>query len=559
VSATPAPRPRKPWYEARPERRAWELAEFASRDLPTKEHVKAGNPLVIETSLPFKGEEIAIRVAFPFDYPDVEPTIYGPENLLGRHQNRRHGNFCVLEEPAADWWPGMAAAQLVDEDVRWLLEDSETGPLAVRAGEADMPEPLSQHISWSGEIVLVPEPFWPLEVEATEGAMLLVEKRFGGQMLSWAEGIGEADEGLLDRFSASKPAPQKGRWAALDEGALSPWPSRAEVLEAAEAASPTLLGRLKRALRQDRKRKEAKGWVGVTFPEEGPKRGERRRGWTFLQVGLKRDGKREVLKVARAQAFTAAERERRTPELVGLSEARVLLVGAGSIGAPIAMELIKAGIGHLDVADVDRYDANNAVRHVLGVGWAGSEKEIGVAVEGSDLNPFVTVKPHHLEVGGDSGHSERLDVLMRSADVVVDATGSQVAARVLQRRCREFGAPMVLAALTAGSFGGEVAVFRPEGPCYYCFVLGQADGSIPKPSEGPRSTTTPVACSTPAFSGAGFDATALAALAARITVQASGKSSYPELDHDYVIVNFRGADPWQQGELKTHPGCPLCA
>lgn len=560
MSDTPTPEARKEWYEAQPERRTWELAEFAARDLPAEDYLCSSGRLAIKTSLPFRGEDTEIRVVFPFDYPDVEPTVYGPEDLLPRHQNRRSGNFCLLEEPAADWWPGMAAAQLVDEDLRWLLEDSEAGPEAVATGEADMPEPLSQHI-WadSGEIVVAPEPFWQLEVDASEGELVLNEKHLGGHILASADGFGDSDQNLVNAFSASKPSPHRGRWAALPDGVLSPWPTRDEVLAAAEAAAPDLLQRLKRTLAKERKRPDAEGWVGITFIEEGPKRGQQRRGWTFLRVRLKRDGTKEIVKVARALALTDAERKRRIPELVGLDGARVLVVGAGSVGAPIVLELVKAGVDHIDLADTDRYDVNNAVRHVLEPRWAGREKTIGVAVDAEELNPFVEIEPHRLTVGGGPKDSAKLDALLVDADVVVDATGSQVAARVLQRRCREFAKPLVLASLTAGSYGGEVVVFRPDGPCYYCLALGQADGSLPKPSEGPRSNTTPVGCSTPAFSGAGFDATALAALAARTIVRASGKSTYPPLDHDYIVVNFRGEDPWREGQLKTHPGCPLCA
>lgn len=131
-------------------------------------------------------------------------------------------------------------------------------------------------------------------------------------------------------------------------------------------------------------------------------------------------------------------------------------------------------------------------------------------------------------------------------------------ARVLTRRARESGVPLVVAGLTAGSHGGEVVRFRPEGPCFWCFVLGQADRTVPSPAEGPPSATTPIGCSTPAFSGAGFDAVALGALAARTTVQATGRTDYPQPDHDYVVVNFRGEEPWRQGQLDHHPGCPVC-
>ena len=552
--------PRKAWFEAHPERLEWELAEFAARGLPAEHEVSAGGSLLITTSVPFRGQQREIRVRFPFDYPDVEPTVLGPLELLARHQNRREGNFCLLEEPATDWWPGMAAAQLVDEDLRWLLEDSQAGPEAVATGEADMPEPLSQHVSAdSSRPVLVPDPFWTLALPTQHGEIVLVEQTLGdGHLLASAEGLGAVEASLIDRFIASKAQRHVGTWTALADGALSPWPSHSEVLDAIESTNPEALRRLRRTLARERKRHHVDGWVAATFVEEGPQRGQQRRGWVFLLVRMTRNGERAVLRASRAFALTNAERQRRIPEFVGLADVRALVVGAGSLGAPLVLELVKGGLGHTDLVDDDVYDPNNAVRHLLDLRWAGTNKAVAVAIETRYLNPFVMVTPHALRVGGGRADSAALDELLPAADLVVDATGSQLAARVLQRRCREFAKPMVLASLTAGSHGGEVAIFRPDGPCYYCFILAQQDGTLPRPAEGPRSNVTPVGCSTPAFSGAGFDATALAALAARTVVAASRRGTYPPVDYDYVVVNFRGDDPWRQGRLTSHPGCPLC-
>ena len=146
VSATPEPEPQE-WYEALPERLEWELADFVARGLPAQAEVASNGRMRITTSLPFDGEPVEILVVFPHEYPDVEPTVYGPPGLVGRHQTRVVGNFCLLEDPRLDWWPTMSAAGLVDEDLRWLLEDSAAGATAVAAGEADMPEPLSQHVA----------------------------------------------------------------------------------------------------------------------------------------------------------------------------------------------------------------------------------------------------------------------------------------------------------------------------------------------------------------------------------------------------------------------------
>jgi molybdopterin/thiamine biosynthesis adenylyltransferase len=558
VSATPPPDPRKPWYEAHPERLEWELAQFAYFDLPAEQTIDEAGVLAIETTLEFKGDPVSIRVEYPFDFPDIEPTLYGPA-LLSRHQNRRRGNFCLLEQPAADWWPGMAAAELVHVDLRQLLKDSETGGEAVAEGEADMPEPLSQHISAdSSEVFVLADPFWAMDLDSAEGEILFEEKSMGnGYILTSAQGFDPPEDSIIGRLQRSKPVQHRGRWAAIADGDLSPWPSHEEVLRAAESASPNLLSLLKKRLKKERKRSHVDGWVGITFPEEGPEVGQRRRGWIFLKVRVDRRGTRRVLKGARVLALTLTERERRIPELVGLGAAHVLVVGAGSVGAPIILELAKAGVGHVTVGDYDTYDVNNSVRHALAPAWAGNDKALAMQFEAGSLNPFIQIDHALLYVGGDATHSALLDQLLAAVDIVIDATGSQSVARILQRRCQEYAKTLVLAALTSGSYGGEVAVFRPSGPCYYCFILGQEDGSVPRPSEGPRSSTTPTGCSTPAFAGAGFDATALAALAARTVVKAIEKCAYPPLDYSFVIVNFRGDEPWQQGTLVHHDGCPL--
>lgn len=558
MSATPPPE-RAPWYEAQPDRLAWELEQFADRGLPASvDH--SGVDLVVATAVTVAGETHALKVVFPFDYPDVEPTVFGPEDLLDRHQNRRSGNFCLLEDPRLDWWPTMSAAAIVDEDLRWLIEDSRSGPDAVAAAEADMPEPLSQHIAADVTCpTIVTDPFWAVDLPAGDGHVELAAKTLDGLVLVEAEGIGRLDDDTLKQhLEAKSPGTHRGRWVALPQDTLGSWPSENDVLVAAEAASSNLLSLQMRALRK-KKFAHADGWVGVTFIEEGPQRGQRRRGWVFLEVRVDRDGNREILKVSRALALTAKERARRIPELAGLVDARVLVVGAGSVGAPTVMELVKAGVGIVDVADYDVYDVNNAVRHVLDIYWAGNDKALAVAVAAYGLNPFVSVRPHTLHVGKRRRDSVKVDQLITDADVVIDATGSQSAARVLARRCREAVKPLVLASLTAGSFGAEAAVFRPDGPCFWCLVLGQQDQTIPSPSEGPRSNITPVGCSTPAFSGAGFDATALAATAARLAVQATGKTDYPSPDHDYVVMNFRGPNPWRHGRMQQHPNCPVCS
>src|ERR1035437_2349871 len=138
------------WFEAQPERLEWELGRFAEEELPATHHVLGQGTndarLVIETELTYQDEAVPIRVAFPLDYPDAPPMFYGPEGLLERHPTAGGTNLCWSADPDRDWYPGRDAAYIVANNLRALLADSEKGASAVRAGEADMPEPLTGHI-----------------------------------------------------------------------------------------------------------------------------------------------------------------------------------------------------------------------------------------------------------------------------------------------------------------------------------------------------------------------------------------------------------------------------
>jgi molybdopterin/thiamine biosynthesis adenylyltransferase len=383
--------------------------------------------------------------------------------------------------------------------------------------------------------------------------------RPGRLYLTHAARLGTPHPALKERYFDGMPE-EDGYWVALD-----PTPSPQvlgnpdELLRVVGDRAPRAFKRLGYRLRNNKALTSAECWIGITFMEEGPTRDETRRNWVFTHITRDRDGRQRSGRLLRAQALTLDERRRRTPELVGLEHARVLVIGAGSLGSPVAVELAKAGIGHLDIVDNDVLDVNNSVRHVLSPRQAGLHKAQGTASVAADLNPFVTVEGHELQVGGSAYAARELAALVEQATVVVDTTGSSAVARILQRHCADVGRIIVVAGLSAGSWGGEVAVFTPGEACFECFVLAQRDGGVPQPHAAPPGPgVTPVGCSHPAFSGAGFDATELAALTARMVVQATEASTYPPLDLDWAVVNFRGAPRWESDRLAKHPECARC-
>ncbi len=512
--------------------------------------------LVIVTQLPFGDEVLDIEVAYPFEFPEEGPTIYG-KTVLDRHQNPA-GNFCWAEDHDRDWWPGMSAAEIVDRRIRTLLADSALGPGAVEEAEADMPEPVTGHLTFSPGVVVVMDPYFrpDLPGNAGSGEIELVG-RSGRFLLMRAIGLGKtratATEVCELYFQNQRAI--KGHWISIT-GAVGPevFTPKA-ILERVRSALPQVPAGLAQMIKKNHLA-QADCWVGLTFMEEGPSRGELRRNWVFAQIRLNNKNQGSSPSLLRAQALTKDERARRIPELTGLDGASVVVAGAGSLGAPLVLELAKAGVGQIDVIDNDFVDVNNSVRHPLSPGYAGGYKALSVGRAAQEANPFIRVLPHTLSVGAGPVEAQQVADLVNAADVVVDTTGSSAVARILQRECSEAHTPMVVAGLTAGSFGGEVLVCEPGGPCFDCFAQAQGAGTIPEPPAAPAGPgVTPIGCSHPAFSGAGFDATALAARAARTVVQATGRSAYPPAGFNWAVVNFRHDPEVQTGTLARHPGC----
>jgi molybdopterin/thiamine biosynthesis adenylyltransferase len=554
VNVTDSPT-RPPWYETNPARLQWELDEFARHGLQAAVATDDGR-LVVVTQLTFRDEAVPLRVVYSYEHPEMPPEVMGSRLLLERHQDPLELNYCLLEDPERDWNPWDSAGRLVGKDLRRLFRDAENGPAAVAAGEADMPEPVSSQFAYdSGLTVLVPDPFFNSAVPAASGSVALIPCHTDGLwILARAEGIGEADAELLRVFAGDAKPENRAGWVSLDRPPV-PTQSRDELVASAASARPELFERLDRRLNSKKRLGQLEAWLGLTFLEEGPTRGQTRRTWVFAKVKRTPEST-HVVRLARAQGLTRQERDRRIPELAGLEAARFLLVGAGSLGAPVALELVKAGAGKVDIVDNDFYDVNNSVRHVLDLRHAGAPKADALASDCRRKNPFASVDGHLFTVGRGPGEAQELAALVGGADVVIDTTGSLSVARVLMRQCFEARRPLVVSGLTSSSYGAEILVALPGGPCLDCFLTAQRQGLIPEPPAGVPSAVTPVGCRHPAFSGAGFEATEAGAVIARTVIRLSGKTAYPGLSFNWVVMSFRADPHYLDGTADRHPDCP---
>ncbi len=146
-----------------------------------------------------------------------------------------------------------------------------------------------------------------------------------------------------------------------------------------------------------------------------------------------------------------------------LKAARVLVVGAGGLGSPVALYLAAAGVGTLGLVDFDAVDVTNLQRQILyGTGDVGRPKLEAAAARLSDLNPAVRIVPHALWLSPENA----LDVLA-GYDVVADGTDNFPARYLVNDACVLLGKPNVYASVSR--FDGQASVFwAARGPCYRC-------------------------------------------------------------------------------------------
>jgi len=179
------------------------------------------------------------------------------------------------------------------------------------------------------------------------------------------------------------------------------------------------------------------------------------------------------LPVAAAAGLTAEQRDRYSrhtllPEVgvegqVKMLNAKVLLLGAGGLGAPTALYLAAAGIGTIGLVDDDVVDASNLQRQVI-----HSTERIGVSKTTSArltieaLNPDVDVVEHQLRLD-----ASNILELIEPYDVIVDGADNFPTRYLLNDASVRLRKPVVSASIL--SFDGQISTFVPfEGPCYRC-------------------------------------------------------------------------------------------
>jgi len=163
-----------------------------------------------------------------------------------------------------------------------------------------------------------------------------------------------------------------------------------------------------------------------------------------------------------------------------LKAAKVLCIGAGGLGSPLAMYLAAAGVGTLGIVDFDVVDFTNLQRQIIhSTGDVGRKKLDSAAESIKGINPFVDVRKFETRLTSDNALS-----IFRDFDVVVDGTDNFPTRYLVNDACVLSGKPNVYGSIFR--FEGQASVLATkDGPCYRCwYPEPPPPGLVPSCAEG---------------------------------------------------------------------------
>jgi molybdopterin/thiamine biosynthesis adenylyltransferase/rhodanese-related sulfurtransferase len=220
-----------------------------------------------------------------------------------------------------------------------------------------------------------------------------------------------------------------------------------------------------------------------------------------------------------------------------LKGARVLIVGAGGLGSPVALYLAAAGVGTLGLVDFDVVDVTNLQRQLLhGTKDVGRPKLLSARERIHDVNPHVHVEPYETRLTS----ANALEII-REYDLVVDGTDNFATRYLTNDACVLLGKPNVYGSIFR--FEGQASVFAAaDGPCYRClFPEPPPPGLVPSCAEGGVLGVLP-----------GMIGTIQAAEALKLVLGMDGT-----LVGRLLLVNALTMD-FRTMRLRKDPSCPAC-
>jgi molybdopterin/thiamine biosynthesis adenylyltransferase len=271
-------------------------------------------------------------------------------------------------------------------------------------------------------------------------------------------------------------------------------------------------------------------------------------GYREVLRAVRRRNPVDLAPVAAPETFREAELDRYARHILlreiggagqkRLKAAKVLVVGAGGLGAPVLLYLAGSGVGTIGVIDADVVESTNLQRQVIHTdARLGMPKVFSAEMAMKALNPFIEVRPYNRKLD-----EANAGTLVAEYDLVLDGTDDFDTRYLVNRACVAAGVPLISGAIT--QWEGQLALYHPAagGPCYACvFPVKPAPGLVPTCAEAGVSAPLPgVIGAMMAMEAVKFITGAGETLAGRLMI------------HDALHAETRVI------AVKRRPGCEVC-
>ena len=151
-----------------------------------------------------------------------------------------------------------------------------------------------------------------------------------------------------------------------------------------------------------------------------------------------------------------------------MEQCKVLIIGLGSFGSTIAVELAKSGVGEFILIDMDFMELHNIARHQCGINDLGRYKTKAVRDLILQKNPFAKIETHEVSV---VKKYQLLHTLMAKSDLVVCATDNNTSRFAINQAAIKLQKKVIFGRAITRAEGGDVFILKPDArTCYSCLI-----------------------------------------------------------------------------------------
>lgn len=570
---SPAPE----WERLFPGYMEWELACLRRRARAVRidaEKLVQGQ-LEVTFDWPLRGKWIPLRAVFQSTHPYVRPQVMlctAPEDWPERHVAPNTGNICLLGRDSAQWRPEWSLAELLERQLE--------GALFGGCEEDPQGEPAEYWWNQIGQSLLhdsycLVDSDW--DFASTCGGELELVVSFEPPAPRGANPVTPQIRAYVRRIFDKKGEVVAEWTMPLPPGLASgrvirvPWHRIDSVL----LPRPNI-GQRVTQLRQEHfggpgHREDLPGGYSIRpfvflhpIELDETRKGD---GWLIgLEWGNAKDfrnrpgvePKSAVIPILRAGR---SDMGARVPAIAALAGRKIVVAGAGALGAPIAIELARNGAGRLALVDFDIVEPGNSVRWPLGAPAWGRPKVNALKeyIEANFPGCRVEPRPHAFGMYTDPTDDELLADVLADAELIIDASASHSVNRLLWDRTQRHDVPMIQLGATPEVRGGSVVHYPVGGPCVLCLQRARIVGAVDEPTgSDDERQVQPAGCGERTFVGADYDLQELSLQAVRQAVAViSGNLGASVVDTLNLAVDGDRSTPpvWRRQVLEPSSEC----